>query len=641
MQSNSPCMLTRVVPADTASCGSVASGTLRLVARRPPRAERAVLGRITGTWPGWIHVPLLAAAMLATTLFGCPLCSQEPPPADVIGRVVRDFTLTDSRGREHRLSDYHHAEVVVLAFLGTECPLARRYSLRLNALQDEYRDRGVTILGIDPNSQDSLREIGAFANRLQLTLPLLKDEAQRVADSCGATRTPEVFVLDAERRIQYFGRVDDQYGIGFVRSNPGHRDLREAIDDLLAQRPVAQGHQPAPGCLIGRDRPDVADAEITYCGQIARILNQHCVECHRDGEIAPMALTEYQEVAGWAEMIDEVVREQRMPPWHADPDIGQFANDGSLSPEEKSLVARWVAAGAPEGDPAQRPDSPTFTTGWQLPREPDVVVKMRDTPFVVPAEGKLEYRYFRVDPGWSEDRWISAAEIRPGNRSVVHHVLIFARPKGSRRLMQGERGFLVGFVPGSRVRPFPTGMAKRVPANSELVFQVHYTPVGTEEQDLTSVGFVFADPESITHEVHTTSAVQVRLRIPPGEPDYRATAMLPEQLPECTLLSLSPHMHLRGKSFRFTLVLPDGTRQPQLNVPHYDFNWQTAYWLSEPRSLPAGTRVFCEAVFDNSEGNLNNPDPTRLVRWGDQTDDEMMIGYFDVVVPRSTSWQAP
>ncbi len=297
------------------------------------------------------------------------------------------------------------------------------------------------------------------------------------------------------------------------------------------------------------------------------------------------------------------------------------------------MIEQWVADGAPEGDPSQLPEPKQYLTGWQLPREPDVVIDVQETPFTVPATGEVKYQYFRVDPKFTEEKWIKCAQLLPGNRAVVHHILAFARLKGTREGLEGARGFLVGYVPGSQAEQFPAGMAKRIPANSELIFQVHYTPIGTKQTDLSRLGIVFADPSEVKLEVKTTSAVQPRLRIPPGDANHRVTALLPEKLPECQLITMAPHMHLRGKAFRYTAIFPDGKKEILLDVPSYDFNWQTGYRVAEPISMPAGSKIECEAVFDNSAANLNNPDPMQTVRWGDQTDDEMMIGYFDIVVP--------
>ncbi len=375
-------------------------------------------------------------------------------------------------------------------------------------------------------------------------------------------------------------------------------------------------------------------AQVTYCKDIAPILQESCVHCHRDGEVAPFALTDYREIAGWAEMIAEVVQERRMPPWHAAPDVGEFANDCSLTKEKIDLIKRWVADGAPEGNRADLPEPRKFVSGWQLPREPDVVLEM-PTAFNVPADGEVKYQYFRVPTGFKEDKWVSAAQILPGNRAVVHHILVFARAEGSRGSLGGERGFLFGYVPGAQAMPYPEGVAKRIPAGSELVFQVHYTPVGTAQKDRSRIGLIFADAANVRQEVITTSAVQTNLKIPPGKSDYQVSALLPESLPDCQLLGMSPHMHLRGKAFHYTLVNSDKSRIELLDVPKYDFNWQYGYRLADPLPIKSGGKIYCTATFDNSKQNLNNPEPESWVYWGDQTTDEMMIGYFDIMVPRS------
>jgi hypothetical protein len=362
------------------------------------------------------------------------------------------------------------------------------------------------------------------------------------------------------------------------------------------------------------------------------------VECHREGDIAPFALTKYEEAAGWADMIDEVVSQERMPPWHADPRHGTFRDDRRLSSDEKQLIRRWAAAGAPPGDLSRLPPPVEFPThGWCLPRAPDVVIPMATKPFSVPAEGTVRYQHFRVDPEFTEDKWFTAAEILPGNRAVVHHVLVFAVPPLFSSEIDETNGFLVGYVPGLRPAPFPQGMAKRIPARSRLVFQVHYTPNGSAQTDLSQLGFVFADPARISHEVRTVSARKRAFTIPPHASDYAVEAQSQRTPVEVQLLSFMPHLHVRGMSFSYRLVNPDGTREMLLDVPRYDFNWQTAYRLAEPRRVSSGAYVECRATYDNSESNLNNPDPNATVRWGPQTWDEMMIGYFDIALARSDS----
>ncbi|MCA9113167.1 MAG: thioredoxin family protein, partial [Planctomycetaceae bacterium] len=255
-----------------------------------------------------------------------------------VGSPVGDFTLQDYRGAEHRLSDFSQTEVVVIAFLGTECPLVKLYGPRLASLADEFEPGQVTILGLNSNSHDSVTEIAAYARRHGIKFPILKDTGNKVADQLGAERTPEVFVLDTNRIVRYHGRIDDQYGVGYVRNEPEREDLKEAIRELLAGKPVSVASTKPVGCRIGRLKTPDSNSEVTYSNQIARIMQNRCVECHREGEIAPFALQDYQEVVGWAEMIQEVVHENRMPPWHADPKHGDFQNDRHMSDEEKSLI---------------------------------------------------------------------------------------------------------------------------------------------------------------------------------------------------------------------------------------------------------------------------------------------------------------
>ena len=556
-----------------------------------------------------------------------------------IGRHVESFRLHDFRGKEYALEDFNHYPILVLAVLGTECPLVKLYGPRLQQMADEYESKGVGFLGINANSQDSVTEIAAFARRHNVKFPILKDLGNHVIDQIGAIRTPEVFVLDKNRIIRYWGRVDDQYGVGYVRQAPEQLDLRNAIDELVSGKKVRTPLTTAVGCFIGRVREPDLNAKVTYTNQIARILQKNCVECHREGEIAPFELADYDEVAGWADMIKEVVEQERMPPWFASAEVGHFGNNRRMSDEEKQMIYDWVAAGAPEGNPADLPEPPTFISGWQLPKEPDFIVPISKEPYKVPAEGTVEYQYFFVDPGFKEDTWVKAMEVQPGNRAVVHHILMFSASGDNierdirRRFRGGTGGYDGAYVPGQRLQPYPEGAAKRFPAGSQLVFQVHYTPIGTEQFDQSRVGMVFADPSEVKYEVRTSSAVNSAIDIPAFDGNYRAEAGSPRIPPQAQLLSFLPHMHLRGKAFFYEAVYPDGTREPLLDIPRYDFNWQLAYRLAEPKEVPHQTRIHCVAHFDNSENNLANPDPSDNIRWGDQTWEEMLIGYFNYMVP--------
>lgn len=528
-------------------------------------------------------------------------------------------------------------QVQVVAFLGTGCPLAKLYAGRLQQLSEQYQGK-VAFLAVDPNPQDSLEEMAAFAREHQLSFEFARDVGQHLARQLKVTRTPEVVLFDETGAVRYQGRIDDQYGVGYQRKETTREELKLAIDAVLAGAAVETQRTEAPGCLISFQRKPSSESSITYASHVAAILNEHCVRCHREGQIGPFAMSDYEEVAGWAEMIGEVVKENRMPPWHADPQYGKWANDCSLSPEKKQILLDWVAAGAPPGDLSKVPAPPLFVEGWQLPKTPDLVLQITEQPVKVRSKGDIKYQYFVVDPRLEEDKWIQAAELRPGNLRVVHHILCFIRPRGTDGLggdNEGLDGFLCGYVPGMLPQTLPAGMAKRIPKDSELVFQIHYTPIGSPQEDQSQLGLVFADASKITHEVCTTSAVNPKIDIPPGKKGHVETAANRRPLGEWPIISLMPHMHLRGQAFKYEAILPDGQRQTLLDVPRYDFNWQTSYLAAKELTLPKGTKIYCTAKYDNSTENLNNPDPKSRVRWGDQTWEEMMIGYFDVAIPLS------
>lgn len=557
--------------------------------------------------------------------------------SDRIGRKVEDFTLRDFRGKEHSLAELKDARLVVLAFVGTECPLAKLYAPRLVELAKEYQGKGVAFWGISSNSQDSITELASFARVNGIEFPILKDAGNKIADALGAQRTPEVFLLDENRTVRYWGRIDDQYGFtdagaAYQLSKARRRDLAIAIDELLAGKAIRKSVTKVNGCWIGRVRTPKSDSDVTYSNQIARILNDRCVSCHRPGQIAPFPLRTYEETVGWAEMIREVVTENRMPPWHADPAYGRFENDCRLSDEQKNLFVRWVENGAPEGDPKQLPPPPTFTDGWMIDK-PEQVVWMPEE-YTVPAEGTVEYQRFVIDPGWTEDKWIRSIECRPGNPSVVHHIIVYLRPPNTPRTSGAGRlttDWLAAYAPGLRVPDLPEDMARYAPAGSTLIFEVHYTPNGVSQKDKSYCGFVFADPKKVKREVAVKNAGSFDFVIPPHANNHRVESSYHFR-DETMLISVSPHMHLRGKDFRYDLIYPDGKKETILWVPRYDFGWQTTYTFTEPMKLPKGTKMHCVAHFDNSADNLANPDPSAEVRWGEQTWEEMMFGWFEMAL---------
>lgn len=562
-----------------------------------------------------------------------PAIAQAETKATSVGTKIDSINLKDFRGKQHSLADYE-SKLVVVAFMGTECPLAKLYAPRLQKLQLQFEKDGVTFLCVNSNRHDSITEIAAYARDHKLDIPVLKDLGNKVADQFGATRTPEVFVLDQQRVIRYQGRIDDQYGVGYIRDEATKSDLAAALTDLIAGREVATPTTEPAGCFIGRIRTPNNDSTVTYSNQVARVLQKHCVDCHRPGEIAPFSLTNYEEVVGWGDTMLEVIDEQRMPPWHADPKHGEFQNTRLMTTDEKDVIRTWVKAGSPEGDASLVPEPKSYTEGWQLPRKPDVVIKMRDRAYAVPAEGTVRYQYFRVDPGFKEDTWVKAAELLPGNRAVVHHILVAIQPSaGQSAEIAAARGeFLAAYVPGFRTPVYPDGMAKLIPAGAELIFQIHYTPNGTAQEDLSQLGLILEDAKNVKKVVVTQNAQNHRFVIPPGDGNYKVESSSRRAPAEVELLAMMPHMHLRGKSFSYKAHYPDGTTEMLLDVPHYDFNWQTSYRLAAPKKMPINSYIECVAHFDNSDENLSNPDSTARVGWGDQTWNEMMIGYFDVAI---------
>ena len=416
------------------------------------------------------------------------------------------------------------------------------------------------------------------------------------------------------------------------RQEATRHELKEALDALLAGRPVSPAVTEAAGCLIGRVHQPVEASEVTFANQISRLFNKHCVECHRPGEIGPFSLLAYEEAVGWADTILEVIDDGRMPPWHADSRYGDFTNERRLTPEEKQQLQDWVAAGCPFGDPDSLPPPPAFVDGWRLARSPDAVLAMSERGFVVPADGTVEYQYFVVDPGFQEDKWVTGAQVVPGNRRVVHHSIVFIRPPDGSEF-KGV-GWLAAYVPGYRASAFPAGHAIKVPARSKLVFQQHYTPTGTEQHDVTKVGILFADAQQTTHDVHSVVGIDQEFEIPPRTASYPVHVTL-HQLPrDGHLRAIMPHMHLRGKSFRL-IAKSNGQETVLLHVPNYDFNWQHKYELRQPLSLAEIDELQFTATFDNSAANPFNPNPDEFVAWGDQTWEEMAVAFVEVSQPRA------
>ncbi|MEK6237234.1 MAG: redoxin domain-containing protein, partial [Planctomycetales bacterium] len=531
----------------------------------------------------------------------------------------------DASGKQTALADFSDAKLVVLVFLGTECPIGNAYVPDLVDFRKRYLDKHVQVIGVNSNLSDSAEAIAKHAKEFRIDFPLLVDNEQLAADLAGARRTPEVFVLDQRRAIRYHGRIDDRLGYDFKKDKPLRPDLEEAIKELLADKPVSVSHTELEGCLITRRARLKDEGEITYAKHVAAILQNRCANCHHPGAAAPFSLLTYESARDWSEMIREVVSQRRMPPWNVDPRYGHFSNDLRMTKQEIDVVTAWIDGGSPLGDKKDLPKLREFAENWMIGK-PDLILKM-PREFTVQATGTVKYQYFVTPTNFKQDRWVQASEARPGNRAVVHHIIAFVRPKGSRRF----RGLpaVGGSAPGEEPNIHPEGVGFRIPAGAEIVWQVHYTPTGKVEKDRSEVGLVFCKKPP-RRQIKGGGAFNVRFQIPPGASNHRLVSHA-RFTKDVELLTLMPHMHLRGKDFRYTAHFPDGRKQILLNIPDYDFNWQHRYRFAKPIFLPKGTSIECVAHFDNSANNPANPDPTKTVRWGDQTWEEMMIGWYSHV----------
>jgi len=393
-------------------------------------------------------------------------------------------------------------------------------------------------------------------------------------------------------------------------------------------------------------------AAITFTKDVAPVLEKHCQECHRPGEAAPFSLLTYQQVRPWAKAIKQAVLTLKMPPWFADPHFGKFSNDRSMSKQDAATIVNWVDAGAPEGDPKDLPPPRDFLEGWAIPK-PDLVIQLPKA-FPIPASGTIEYQKFIIPSGFTEDRWVQFAEARPDQRAQVHHMILFIREPGSHWLRDAKPGeffvatkpkdddvdtsalpsdFLVGYAPGQPPEKLPAGQAKLIKAGSDFVLEIHYTTNGKPALDRSRFGLVFAKAPP-KERVLTLSATNGTFRIPPGDPNYRVDAEF-QFASDVTLTALHPHMHGRGKDFEYRLVQPSGTAETLLDVPRYNWQWQLWYTLARPIRLEKGAKIECTAHFDNSLNNPDNADPTKEVTWGDQSWDEMMVGFFNIAFPAS------
>lgn len=558
------------------------------------------------------------------------------PRAHRIGELIADCEVTLADGGTRRLSSLAGKAGLVVVARSEACPVGRRYGPSLASVEADAQRLGFGVLWLNVAADDAADAVASARKDFALTSPYALDPARRAAAALGVRSTTDCFVLDAARTLRFRGALDDRIGLGYAKEAPTRRFLRDAMEAVAAGRAPEMEATSAPGCTVAIETPPAAPAaapRVTWHNRVSRIIDRNCTECHRDGEAGPFPLVTRKDVLAQREMIATVVEARSMPPWFAAEDCGPFATDRSLSQRDRTDLLAWLAGGAPEGDPKDAAKPLVRTPGWHL-GTPDLVLQGEESS--VPAAGVVRYRYQWIEASAEEDRWVRAVEVRPSAPEVVHHVLVFTRfrkddPRAKRQAPfdGGLTGYFAAAVPGQGWFAYPDGMAKKWPAGTDLYVQVHYTPNGRPAKDRPSIGVVFAK-EPPREEVRTRGVFDVNFQIPPGAARHEVDAAF--VFPQAgRILEFMPHMHVRGTAFRYDLELPDGTTRRLLDVPRWDFDWQIVYRLREPLDVPRGARLVATGWFDNSAANPANPDPAATVRFGEQTSDEMMIGYFDWV----------
>lgn len=545
--------------------------------------------------------------------------------APAIGARIAPFTFTDTRWLPRSLEDFGPKSAYVIVFTTLDCPVAQRTLPRLVEIEKRWRAKDVQFLAIDVGESDTLVEVAARAVEQGLEFPVALDFDGEAVRAIHPDRTPEVVVLDRDRSLKYRGRVDASERLGGPTAAPARDDLEQALVDVLAGRDVAIATTNVDGCKITARSERAQPAHVpTFAEDVAPIFLDRCVACHVAGGSAPFELATFPSARSHAAMIAEVVEQGRMPPWHASEKYGMFENVRKLSLNERTLILAWAENGAPSGDLAQAPVAPTpsvSASGWRI-GEPDLVVSMLSS-IALPAHGVVPYKYVVLPHVFTSDTWVEAVEIRPTNKKALHHAnLGFYQFGGDVK----AANFITGEVPGGDPMDLGAGTAVKIPAGSVLGLQIHYVPTGTATEDRISVGLRFPR-QTVQRQLRHHEIANQRFAIPAFAPAFPVQAERTFDV-DAIGIGMYVHMHLRGRDMRFDAHYPSGANETLLFVPNYSFDWQMAYrWNKGAQLFPKGTSVACLAHFDNSRFNPWNPDPSKVVTFGQETTDEMMYGF--------------
>lgn len=573
---------------------------------------------------------------------------------DKLNKRIDNITLKDTSGKPRSLYELKDKKAIVVVFLSFECPVSTSYSSVLAELAKTYRDKQVAFLAVNSNDDGDAAQLAKQAAEYKLPFPVFKDDNFRAADAFKADTVPSVFVLDHNFVLRYRGRIDNGYAARLKKNGRITRhDLRQALDEMLAGKPVSEPATKPIGCAIVRERKTRTDGAVAFHRDVLPILQKNCQECHRAGGVGPFALLTYKQAVNWADDIKEYTQERKMPPWKP-VDGPAFHSERKLSEKDIATLAAWVDGGTPEGDPKDAPPPRRFVEGWQL-GQPDLVLTVPEE-MTIGASGPDLFRCFVLPTKLTEDKFVTAVEVRPGNGRIVHHTLNYFDTSGKGRELEkkqrekddkqsdcgpgysaamglgflptrGQVGSLGGWAPGNVAHHLPEGYGHFLPKGSDIILQVHYHRNGRVENDRTTIGLYFAKGGN-TQRWKAMVLPGRFLVIPPGNERYRVTGGM-EVLQECKLYSVMPHMHMLGREVKVTLTPPGGQPRTLVAINDWEYNWQETYFLKEPIVLKPGTRLAVEAFYDNSDKNPNNPfSPPRWVKFGEQTTDEMCYIFF-------------
>lgn len=553
---------------------------------------------------------------------------------------VDNFVLLDHKGDAHDLYYHKNASAIVIMVQGNGCPIVRNALTDYKALRDQFAANSTQFFMLNSNLQDRRETIAAEAEKYGIDMPILHDETQLIGESLDLIRTGEILVIDPKTwEIAYRGPINDRQVYERQKNKASEHFAADAINAVLAGTPVAEAKRDAIGCLINFAQKNKAHEQISYSETIAPMLQEKCVVCHTEGGLGPWAMSDYNMVRGFSPMIREVVRTKRMPPWHADPHIGVFQDDKSLSVEEKQTLVHWIEAGAPRGEgPDPLADVQIAQVEWPL-GEPDLILDIPE--YKIPASGVVEYKFPRLENPLDVGVWVRAATVLPGDREVVHHILAGSIDAGTSKQKRDSGVFdnyLIGYAPGNESNIFPKETGVYIAPGGEFTFQLHYTPVGRETVDRSKIGLYF-HKEKPQNFYRQDVVINPMINIPANTARHQEVSYYEFDRP-AEIHDLVPHSHYRGVASKFEIVHADGRKETILSVPNYDFNWQRTYEFVEPKRVEAGARLVHTTWYDNSANNPGNPDPNKNVPWGLQSWDEMLYGAFSYTYVNETT-EAP